>query len=808
MKKNILILLLLAVIFAVPVSGQAPNANTARIIDFWIDPAFPSPTQGTQATFNITLAFNQNQHNRQPVFLTVVAAPRGSAINNAQWAVNLSTSGAPPLVPFSNVANTAAYHIPNGQFVWNETRTFQFNFTVPDNFRGLWDFFVITSARNPYNAPPAGFNNNVNMVNPYFNATNAFFNRSNAKTFDFTGTRHVIYNTAFVGIKSSTATLTIIDTPELSDAYVDVILIPQERSANYPQAQPFGFSQEIEIRFDAGDGDTLWYSIGVDSLSIQQLQSSQMPQTTITPTVVGINANANTFFVSVYVAGGTNEPTYRVWRFVREELPELIITPAGRPEAYRFSESVAVNARINNLNVANLLNFGIWYTTDGSAPIDNDGPTANAELLTRNASGDITFTQTTQMRIAAWADDRLPTEIQTHNYRRIADGTDAFFFDTNGDGEIDRVVIRTTIPVVNPPENVQLTSPWNSAVVVNTSANPNIAIERINERTIVVRTTAQNNIFPSPNYASEIRTSFDANRQGLGRLFGAEYNENSAFAIGDSIAPIAVLARFDFGAIDVEHYTQTGEIVRDYDMLRITFSEPTHVDRILGYNIFNFYRAGNESEDIRRFQLNLELVEQNATMTTATFRVLSDQSAQRPIIGDSLSVVNEAIRESGNHSVLQLNETRRILLSIGHPPYLLVITPISSFVAGHEPIGLDIVSGAALPVALVDFLVPIREPDIDKLNIRGRIIDPLGNLVADFNGFETDRHNPRTSSIFALRYTGGSPETTRFLVFWNAQNTLGRRVGAGTYLAIFDITTPDGNTQTETVIIPIGATGR
>ncbi|MCL2845728.1 MAG: hypothetical protein FWE23_09835 [Chitinivibrionia bacterium] len=159
-------------------------------------------------------------------------------------------------------------------------------------------------------------------------------------------------------------------------------------------------------------------------------------------------------------------------------------------------------------------------------------------------------------------------------------------------------------------------------------------------------------------------------------------------------------------------------------------------------------------------------------------------------------------------SEVQMHQYRQLV------PYRLVLTPISSHVRGHEPIGYDgtsieVRAGQALPVILADFSARIDELDITAIDIRGRIVDPLGNLVVDFRGLETNRNNPVNPNVFAslLLPTSEIP-TTRILVEWNAQNQSGRRVGAGAYLAILDITGPSGVNQSFTITIPIGAAGR
>jgi len=584
------------------------------------------------------------------------------------------------------------------------------------------------------------------------------------------------------------------------------------RPAN--RTQFFGLSQNIQIEFDSENGDVLWYHIGAQPQNETELKA-EGTQRTVSPASAVVQGTARVY-VSVYVEG-EGEPYYSVWEFVQEELPAPTVSPSGNPTVRKFSTplNISVNAAagINALQL--LCGFEIYYThtTDRSIPPNDpinpatNRPDASATRLAVNSNGTLPIPLEASavlhtIKFQLWADDRLPSPVQTHLYQQVASGTNAYFFDDSGDGLIDRVVINTSIEVASAPERVRLISPFAATDVKDITSG----INRINSTTIEITAPVGGSIFTPPTYIREIRTGFTPNpKPSLGQFFGNEYDEDNLFSIGDSIAPIAIFARYDFGQIDEGHYRQTGEIVRGNDVMTVTFSEPTDILRTSGTNIFHFYIKGDEHEDIRRFALDLEFIDQPSPIE-ARFKVLSGENIQKPRFEDSLSVAGGAIRESENNMVERLNETRRVPFDVSAPTYLLILTPISSFVKGFEPFDREVKLGETLPVALADFLVRISDEDMNDINIRGRMIDPLGNTIAEFNGLETNRNNLRNSNIFAHLLPTG--ETTRILVEWNAQNQAGRRVGAGIYLAIFDITGPGGKNHSFTVQIPVGTVGR
>ena len=560
-----------------------------------------------------------------------------------------------------------------------------------------------------------------------------------------------------------------------------------------------GAEQAFTFQFSAEEGLTLRYNSGsapIDSLTLRNSGTEATLTSTHTITASSVN---DTIFVSAYVFGGDSEPTYRVWRFAPDYLPELVLTPRGDQSEHKFVGTVSVT--VNLPNAGEFCDLVIRYTIDGSEPTPTNG-------LILSSGGTIpTISQTTELKIAAFAGNRLPNPVQTHRYRLVAEVSGAWYYNTTSDradgrvnGAIDRVVIRTTIPVENVPDSVRLISPWNANETRTFRANQITGANGTDLLEIVV----PSGIFP---FSGQTGFTPDPTRP-LGRIFGAEYADNEtansvsqgAFEIRDSIAPVAVRAIFMPGSIIESEYRNNGIIVRNPDRLIVNFSENKAI--IQGETeIFEFYsRTG------AHYSFNLEAVD--VSENTVAFEVIGSSGDGFPATGDSLSVMPNRIKDS--RGVIQENATVWIPMEVGETPYFLVITPISSFV--HDPRFPDVITGEAVPIALANFLTALSPQQISGLNINGRIIDPLGNVVAQFSGLNGRGSGSAFAEITEIKSkmrdrNGNELEvyTSGILVYWNAQNRSGRRVGSGAYRVIISISGDDGISGNTSFTIGVGA---
>lgn len=545
---------------------------------------------------------------------------------------------------------------------------------------------------------------------------------------------------------------------------VKLKLIPQGEYANYPagyQVQFFGLEQNIQIEFNHADGDTLWYHIG-DKLDGATLKDSGVKRTTATTDIVKEPSNKDTIYVSVYVVGSDNkkQPTYKFWTFVRSAL-ELEVKPSETP-AYKFIDPFDITAKVSivrpddKINPNSLVDFGIWYTTDGTDP----SPT-NPNATKVNNDGKITISQTTTIKIIAWAYDRAPSKIQTHNYRLVAVAKDAWFIDTKGQGGIDRVIIHTTIPVESIPDNVRLVSPWEPDNIVIIQKDE---MSLLNNTTIIIARDAEW-IFPP---LKPVRTNFEPNPKLLGNLFGAEYNEN-LFAIGDSIAPIPVEALYSHGSVIDNTYNQTGNIERYPDTLTVYFSETISIHEL--EDIFEFYSGAS---------MQFRIIDGIGT-NTVKFEVIPNEYSKESISdGDSLRVRPSKIQDA--NYVIQNNYTGYIPIKV-IMRYSLKVTKVSPIIAGESK----------NPVIVIDFLG--KAGNHNNININGKIIDATGNIVANFDGFN------KNGNIFAEI---DNRKTTRIYVRWNGKNRTDRNVGVGAYLVILSIADPNGTNYDVSETIGVG----
>jgi len=554
-----------------------------------------------------------------------------------------------------------------------------------------------------------------------------------------------------------------------------------------PALNIMGERQMFRFEFDVTERQILRYNFGPAPIDSSVLRTGGKIATMETRDTLRATSLNDTIYVSAYVFGGTTfDPTYKVWKFAPDNLRGLVVEPTRIPE-YKFTNSVTITAYIQNLP-SNIQNFRISYTIDGtsfSGTIDNHGTitlqgNSDGSILIRDSNGNefgvqvsnVTFTFT------ALADDRFPSASQTHSYRLTADGRQGWFYDTNGDGQIDRVVIHTTIPVQNVPDRIVLTSPWNSQVTVTVPANN---IRRENDTTLVI--FDPNGIFPQVPVIQRV-TGFDPEK--LATLSGQEYSDTGSVTIHDSIAPIAVEALYIPGKINEGKYKSEGVIERDSDTLIVRFSEPTSV--LPGQTkIFDFYYGAS---------LELRVIGTNGA--SITFEVVGDNGT--PLrTDDSLRVIADAIRESKSGGVRQENVTIWIPIEVRPPSYMLVVTPISPITPG-EP----------MPIIIADFLT-IIEDGMGNLDASAQIIDATGNVVAQFSGLNGGGNLfAKTESFEITRTVSGRPvkfpQTTQIFVYWNGKNQAGRDVGAGAYWVIFSITGPDPSEppHKESIMIGVG----
>ncbi|MDR0304712.1 MAG: chitobiase/beta-hexosaminidase C-terminal domain-containing protein [Chitinispirillales bacterium] len=580
---------------------------------------------------------------------------------------------------------------------------------------------------------------------------------------------------------------------ELKGAWLNLLLLPQGKSAyENPQVNKFGQKQAVQIQYDASDGQLLKYRIDDYPYTVEELLNYGIDGGNIViDTVSNKWDEKDIVYVSAYVYNGDYDPSYKFWKFIQEHLPNVILTPSEKsPKEMKFTGVIEVTASVPGIIPSEYMNFEIWYTIDGTTPSPNNG-----HKIDNN--GKIRIDKNTTIKIAAFSDDRLPSDVEEYKYRLTADAKDAWFYDTEGKGVINKVVINTTIPVNDAPDNVRLVSPWdqghtNSAgitvydtIVVEKNGiirypdgnTGTCAVDVINKNMIVI--VADKWIFSTYSELDTNReTGFEPDPKMLGKLTGAEYSDTGAVWIGDSIAPVPLTATYAPGSIVESVYEQTGKIERYSDTLIVKFSEATNI--ISGNDeIFEFYTPNGS------YAMKLKVVDGYNGGNIVKFEVV-EIIGDGPFDGDSLRTRPYTIQDKNNY-VTQENTTNYVLLNVKDIPYKLIIKKVSPIVPGESN----------NPVIVADFLTNIKQQNRSKIDIKGRIMDATGNVVASLDGLNGGKGNISAEII-------DQNGTTKIYVKWNGKNRADRNVGVGSYLTILSITGPDGATQNSNHTIGVG----
>ena len=580
---------------------------------------------------------------------------------------------------------------------------------------------------------------------------------------------------------------------ELKSAKVDLWLETQycpKGPANHP-VQIYGAGIGAQIKFP--EADTKLKYIIADEYEIIPADTATylMNYGTEAKDNETIMISGGTMFVIVYTYGSEiYEPGIKVWKFVQQNIGDVVVAPEGRPNERKFTGSLPVTITPNAAD-AGLCGFNIYYTlsTNGTEPvnpIDADGK-PNIAALKYTVAIDMNTIATPAnplviMKVAAFSELRLPIAAQTHKYRLTASGKNAWFYDVNPlrvDGAIDKVTIETTIPVTNVPDKVIIVSPWNETDTTVIAKDGKITysdkttgtgkIELSGNSKIVI--TADKYIFPF-NGETGFTADLTTLSKPFGMLSGAEYTDNQRFTIGDSIAPVPVKAEFRPGQIQQSVYEKTGDVVRDADTLVVEFSEPT--TRLVGdKELFAFERKDGTP-------YTMELTFLGAEGRVMKFTTPSDKG-DKPIAEDSLSSKAGSIKDDKN--VTQQHDTKWIPIIVFPDPYLLIIKGVTPFFPNR----------AKEPVVVADFLTKFDYVKIPS----GRILDAIGNLVGEFDENSTYKDN-----LYAEILTNSS---TKILVKWNAKNQVGRDVGAGAYLILLTIEGPDGQVHNRSIKVGVTA---
>lgn len=358
---------------------------------------------------------------------------------------------------------------------------------------------------------------------------------------------------------------------------------------------------------------------------------------------------------------------------------------------------------------------------------------------------------------------------------RFIDGNvpvkNAYYYDVNGDGIVDRVRAEFVDTVKN-IDSITFNVTWTD---IGVSANDVDATYESNEKKVVLLDLQ--NAFSS----SEVRDKTSGD-MSLALTFSAT-GSTATYPVTDKAAPVITRATYYLSKFI------TGK--RAADSLIVLFSE-----NLNSINSDRPFLLKTQQDDRYHFVLQ----KRGQSTNKASFTVTSIQGVNAPAEGDSIWI-NEHENVADNLSNPQtVEDNKRVELIIKTPPFELKAHVIGPNGPDDKAIPADLQINTS---DIKEGTVIILEPDIfvplntlNKVSCNIRIFDPVGNVLSSCSGYDDN------NSLIAMNPLQSGPNN-RIVILWADKNLQRRDVGGGTYLGVIDIEYPDTRKSVEKVLIPI-----
>ncbi len=348
----------------------------------------------------------------------------------------------------------------------------------------------------------------------------------------------------------------------------------------------------------------------------------------------------------------------------------------------------------------------------------------------------------------------------------------AYYYDINGDGVVDRVRA-VFVDTVRNIDSITFDVAWTD---INVSANDVDATYESNDKKAVLLDLQ--NAFNS----SEIRDK-TSGTMNLTLTYSAT-SSSVTYPVADKAAPVITKATYYLSKFSAGKRGDT-------DSLIVTFSE--NLNSIDSNKPFLL----KTQQDIR-YYLVLQKTDQSAN--EASFTVTGIEGVSSPVKGDSIWI-NERENVADNLGNPQtVEDNKRVELIIKTPPFKLdpyVIgpkEPWNNFVPVELQINGSSITRGTIIILEPDIFVPFNT--LGNVACRIKIFDPVGNELASCNGYE-DNNN-----LIAMTPLLSGPHN-RIVILWAEKNLQNRDVGPGTYLGVIDIEYPDQRKVLKRVSIPV-----
>ncbi len=452
----------------------------------------------------------------------------------------------------------------------------------------------------------------------------------------------------------------------------------------------------------------------------------------------------DTVTVRAIAVGEEFNSTSGQWTYYRDRLPAIKAMPEGR----EFVDEIVVILTIDDADAQ------IYYTLDGTEP------TQNSTLYTEA----LKFNETTQLRARAFATNKVPSPILIEPYTRSSVGLESFYYDADGDGGIDSFWVNLDYPADQMPDSLILTSPFNGSDKRTLFSDQ---ISSAAENMSLTTTWEQDLIF---NDQTDFAPNF------LARFGGAGFS-NEYFLVNDKVAPVITSA-----TLQPKLFTRE---MKELGELTVTFSE--EIEPLNTDEPFNFFQSSSQ------YSMDLKLKSQ--TLNKAVFTIYALRDIEFFQDGDLINIAHDqgisdmlgntqTVPNNRKVPMKVMSQPFDIVFSAGQNPFTPGVTRLPSFS------GMSIGTGTAV---VADFRGNLGSR-ASKVKAHIEIYDCLNNHIC-----ETSKRGATDSPV---QYDIVTDATTKLVFLWSGQNKNGRKVGAGTYIAVVTVVDPSGKEQTEK--IPIG----
>lgn len=608
----------------------------------------------------------------------------------------------------------------------------------------------------------------------------------------------VIYDPA-VGLNIDKSVVVWVSAVDLNGDYSDgfgsftytLDLVGIQINAN-PSEDPYmgiGYLLDsIKLSTVPWDGVMIKWVVSTDSIVDSATLASGTIYDDITYPKIVTNDSVDSYYLSVMATGHGYETAIKVFKYVRQYLPDVQADPSD-PGGYKFFNDVDVKLFVDS-TLGNFKNVKIHYFLDtiklGAQANESNDAMANYTELN--------ITETIYIKAMATADNAVSSKASTFYYILAAGVEGAWYKDESAgvasdsvDGHIDGVTINLSMDVTVKPDSALFISPFdNSETIV--AMGDDIDFEPGDNSKLIISLPRLFGYDPRVG-STEIDP---VKTPKLGKLYGKYYVEDN-FNIEDSVAPLIQKAVYRPGA---------GVLIGDSlqiasDTLTVVFSEIVKSTSLAGNQIepAEFYSKAK----MMNYDMELNYLSHSENVYNYEIEFGSNEFPVKQ--GDSLRVdVTFDIEDQfGNRQSVEGN--RYGFIDATKPKVFYKLESTSPVIASKHSIPVNVKKGYLADVNNGLMIVVDFYKVVDTTEMTGAsavIFDQVGNKLASINGFG------KNSNMAVDIVTVDNPKSKSMIVFvWDGTNQLGREVSPGTYIVQLEFVDFNGDIVSETIAVGI-----